>query len=74
MCGHGWVRGNADRELVAVRQGQSGRHPPGEMGGGFAGLDLVDRRLVINPGSVGMPGSGRVSARKPTTVRIRDGR
>jgi hypothetical protein len=44
------------------------------MGGGFAGLDLVDRRLVINPGSVGMPGSGRVSARKPTTVRIRDGR
>ena len=78
-----WVRGNADRELVALARG-----------GALAGLDvsirtvvcghthmpfirLVDRRLVVNPGSVGMP-YGRPGAhwalldREVATPRVTD--
>ncbi|HET7305823.1 MAG TPA: hypothetical protein VFJ12_14875, partial [Segeticoccus sp.] len=44
------VRGNADRELVALARGEA-IEPPDEM----PFIRLVDRRLVTNPGSIGMP-------------------
>jgi predicted phosphodiesterase len=60
------VRGNADRELVALARGEQIEIPDevtpwvaaqltDEHVSLLAGLRLADRRLVINPGSIGMP-------------------